>query len=123
MKKFIYIIALVIICCLGTYAQSIPVKKEEAKDMILEMHRKKIDSLDQSLIKILGDRERIVKEIGVYKASKNIPALQASRFQQVLDRAIAAGKKEGLSEEFITSFLNALHKESLRIEEELITKK
>ncbi|CAM4345994.1 Chorismate mutase [Pedobacter westerhofensis] len=122
MKKSKYILALIMICCLGTYAQSVPVKKAETKDMTLEMHRKKIDSLDQTLIKVLGERERIVKEIGIYKAKNNIPALQASRFQQVLDRAIAAGKKEGLSEEFVTEFLNALHKESLRIEEALIQK-
>jgi chorismate mutase len=97
-------------------------KKEEAKDMTLDMHRKKIDSLDQKLIKVLGERERIVKEIGIYKAKNNIPPLQASRFQQILKRAIKAGKEEGLSEEFITEFFNALHKESLRIEEELTQK-
>jgi chorismate mutase len=98
------------------------VKKEEAKDIILEMHRKKIDSLDETLIKVLGERERIVKEIGVYKAKNNIPPLQASRFQQILDKAIRAGKEEGLSEEFITEFLHALHRESLRIEEKVIQK-
>lgn len=97
-------------------------KKEEAKDMTLEMHRKKIDSLDLIVIKVLGERERIVKEIGIYKAKKNIPALQASRFKLVLERAIQAGKKEGLSEEFITTFMNALHKESLRIEEDILFK-
>lgn len=122
MKKYNYIIAVLIICCLGTYAQSIPVKKEEAKDIILEMHRKKIDSLDETLIKVLGERERIVKEIGFYKAKNNIPPLQASRFQQILDKAIRAGKEEGLSEEFITEFLHALHRESLRIEEKVIQK-
>lgn len=122
MKKSKYIIALLMICCLGTYAQSVPVKKEEKKDTTLEMHRKKIDSLDQTMIKVLGERERVVREIGIYKAKNNIPALQASRFQQVMERAILAGKEEGLSEEFIRAFLNALHKESLRIEEELIQK-
>ena len=122
MQKSYYIIALAIICCLGTYAQSVPVKKEETIDVTLDMHRKKIDSLDQTLIKVLGERERIVKEIGIYKAKNNIPPLQASRFQQILQRAVKAGKEEGLSEEFITEFLNAVHKESLRIEEELIRK-
>lgn len=122
MKKYNYIIAIIMFCCLGTYAQSIPVKKEETKDMTLEMHRKKIDSLDHTLIKVLGERERIVREIGIYKAKNSIPALQASRFQQVLERAIVLGKKEGLSEVFVTEFLNAVHRESLRIEEELMQK-
>jgi hypothetical protein len=38
---------------------------------------------------------------------------------QVLEKGIAAGKMEGLSEEFCTELLNAIHKESLGIEEEL----
>jgi chorismate mutase len=82
----------------------------------LEANRVKIDSLDNQLIKILGERERIVLAIGVYKAKNHIPPLQEARFKQVLDKGMAAGNKEGLSSEFITELLNAIHKESLRIE-------
>jgi chorismate mutase len=82
----------------------------------LEANRVKIDSLDNQLIKILGERERIVKAIGVYKAKNHIPPLQEARFKQVLEKGITAGNKEGLSPEFITELLNAIHKESLRIE-------
>ncbi|SEB18948.1 chorismate mutase [Pedobacter hartonius] len=119
MKKYNYIIAVLLSCQGSIYAQSVPVKKQETKDMTLEMYRKQIDSLDKTLIEVLGKRERVVKEIGIYKAKHNIPPLQAARFQQVLDRGIAAGDKEGLSAELITEVLNAVHKESLRIEEEL----
>jgi chorismate mutase len=86
------------------------------KDTVLENKRLQIDSLDKRLFEILGARERVVKEIGVYKAKNKIPPLQAARFQQVLEKGIAAGKMEGLSEEFCTELLNAIHKESLRIE-------
>ena len=86
-------------------------------DNTLEVQRKKIDSLDGKLIEILGARERAVKEIGIYKAKHNIPALQASRFQEVVKKGIEAGQKEGLSPEFITKLLNDIHEESLRIEE------
>jgi len=82
----------------------------------LDANRVKIDSLDDQLMKILGERERIVKAIGIYKAKNHIPPLQAARFKQVLDKGIAAGSKEGLSAEFITELLNAIHRESLRIE-------
>jgi chorismate mutase len=120
MKKYSYIIiAFLVSCYVSIYAQSLPVKKQETKDMTLEMYRKQIDSLDKTLIETLGKRERVVREIGIYKAKHNIPPLQAARFQQVLDRGIAAGEKEGLSAELITEVLNAVHKESLRIEEEL----
>lgn len=85
----------------------------------LENNRKKIDSLDQQLIELLGQRELVVKEIGIYKAKNNIPPLQAARFQQVLEKNIAAGKKHDLSPDFVTEIFNAIHKESLRKEEEL----
>ena len=90
-----------------------------AKDTLLENRRAVIDSLDKQLFEILGTRERVVREIGIYKAKNNIPPLQAARFQQVLDKGIAAGNREGLSAEFCTELLNAIHKESLRIEEAL----
>lgn len=85
----------------------------------LEINRKKIDSLDQQLIELLGQRELVVKEIGIYKAKNHIPPLQAARFQQVLDKNIAAGKKQDLSPDFVTEIFNAIHKESLRKEEEI----
>ncbi len=78
--------------------------------------RIKIDSLDNQLIKLLGERERIAQAIGVYKAKNNIAPLQEARFKQVLDKAKANGKKEGLSGEFIEELMNAIHKESLKLE-------
>ncbi|MGF6930388.1 chorismate mutase [Chitinophaga sp. W2I13] len=86
-------------------------------DTVLENKRKDIDSLDKKLFEVLGAREGVVREIGVYKARHHIAPLQAARFQKVLERGIEAGKKEGLSAEFVTEMLNAIHKESLRIEE------
>lgn len=120
MKRSVYLLATVLLFSyVSVNAQSTPVNMPPAKDKVLELNRKKIDSLDKKLIEVLGERERVVREIGIYKAKNNIPSLQAARFQQVLDKGIAAGAKEGLSAEFITEMLNAIHKESLRIEDEL----
>jgi len=88
-------------------------------DNPMEIQRRKIDSLDKKLIEILGARERAVKEIGIYKAKNNIAPLQPARFQEIMKKSIAAGAKERLSAEFITKLLNAIHEESLRIEESL----
>jgi chorismate mutase len=101
--------------CTITHAQTITVNTKQE----LDASRAKIDSLDNQLMKTLGEREAIVKAIGIYKAKNHIPPLQAARFQQVLDKSIAAGSKEGLSAGFITEFMNAIHKESLRIEGEI----
>ncbi len=98
------------------YSQSAPATTVDAA---LKVHREKIDSLDNQLLKIIGLREQIVKEVGIYKAKNNVPALQSARFQQILIKNIDLGKKMGLSAEFVTELMNAIHKESLRIEEEV----
>lgn len=105
-------IGICIISIGAAHSQTSPVNTQQD----LAAGRHKIDSLDNQLMKVLGERERIVKEIGIYKAKNHIPPLQAARFKQVLDKGIAAGSKESLSSEFITELLNAIHKESLRIE-------
>jgi len=101
------------------FAQQNTVKAPDSGLNILQINRKKIDSLDKKLMELIGERERAVKEIGVYKAKNNIPPLQAARFKQVLEKSIIAGEKEGLSATFVTEMMNAIHKESLRIEDEI----
>lgn len=119
MKKTLFVLGVGVITLLaGTRACA----QTGKSDPFLQSKRREIDSLDRQLFEVLGARERVVKEIGVYKAKNNIPSLQAARFQQVLDKGIEAGKKEGLSAEFVTELLNAIHKESLRIEDALKTK-
>lgn len=110
--KFIPPVYLTLVFCLMfagvSYAQQ--------ADTTLAFHRKKIDSLDQRLIEIIGERERVVKEVGIYKKKNNIPALQKGRFKQILEKNIRMGAEQGLSEKLMTKVMNAIHDESLRIE-------
>jgi chorismate mutase len=99
-----------------SYAQS---TSRDNPDTALAQYRLTIDSLDNALIQLIGQREKIVREIGTYKAKHKIPALQANRFQDVVNRSIAAGKEQGLSPEFITGLMNLIHNESLRLENEI----
>ena len=119
MKKSKYLFILAMLLLLNTTAKAQTVEEKQAPDNTLEINRSKIDSLDRLLMKVIGEREKAVREIGIYKAKNHIPPLQAARFQQVLEKGIAAGKEEGLSAEFVTEILNSIHKESLRIEEEI----
>jgi chorismate mutase len=97
---------------LSTKAQSTSHKPLTA----LEINRIKVDSLDSNILVMLGERESLVKEIGMYKAKNHIPPLQASRFQEILKKTVAAGKQLQLSEDFVIELMNAIHKESLKIE-------
>lgn len=111
-----FLFGTLLMCASSVYSQTTPAP---AVDAALKVQRQKIDSLDNQLLKIIGLREQIVKEVGIYKAKNNVPALQAARFQQILEKNIALGKQMGLSAEFITELMTAIHKESLRIEEEV----
>jgi chorismate mutase len=119
MKKSKYLFILAMLLLLNTTAKAQTVQAKHVSDNTLEINRGKIDSLDRLLMKVIGEREKAVREIGIYKAKNHIPPLQAARFQQVLEKGIAAGKEEGLSAELVTEILNSIHKESLRIEEEI----
>ena len=116
-KRILMVAAMCLISRIASYAQSKAINTKQD----LDAGRVKIDSLDNQLMKILGERERIAQAIGVYKAKNHIPPLQEARFKEVLNKSIEAGKKEGLSAEFITELMNAIHKESLRIEDEKAT--
>lgn len=105
-----------IVKCQDSCAQS---AGSTSADTALMNYRVAIDSLDNSIIQLIGQREKIVKAIGIYKAKHNIPSLQANRFQEVVNRSIAAGKEQGLPPEFITSLMNLIHDESLRLEDEI----
>lgn len=119
MKKYKYLFILTMLLFFNAAAKAQSTQAKRASDNTLEINRSKIDSLDRLLMKVIGEREKAVREIGVYKAKNHIPPLQAARFQQVLEKGIAAGKEEGLSAELVTEILNSIHKESLRIEEEI----
>ena len=79
----------------------------------LEALRQKIDQLDDELMQILGQRMKISEQIGQYKKNNNITILQTSRWNDIIDRASAKGEKLGLSKEFITRYLDAVHMESI----------
>jgi chorismate mutase len=113
---FMFSMSIFVLSSQGSFAQS---AGHESHDTALAKYRLTIDSLDNALVRIIGDREKIVREIGIYKAKHDVPALQVNRFQEVLDRSIAAGKEQGLSPEFITRLMNLIHDESLRLENEI----
>ncbi|WP_343688326.1 chorismate mutase [Chitinophaga sp.] len=85
----------------------------------LSVNRAKINQLDKEIVHLLGQRMEAARAIGIYKQAHNMEVLQSNRFNEVLQKAIEAGKTEGLSEEFIRSLYEAIHKESIRQQEAL----
>ena len=78
--------------------------------------RAEIDQLDEQLWEIIAQRVDVAREIGEWKRAHGEQIVQAERWQQVIEHCLAQGKQYGLSEELIREVMEAIHKESVRIE-------
>ena len=79
----------------------------------LEKMRQQINHLDDELMQILGQRMKIADKIGEYKKNNSVTILQTNRWNEILDRATKKASTLGLSPEFITKYLDAVHMESI----------
>lgn len=79
----------------------------------MEKMRQQINQLDDELLTILSQRMKVADKIGQYKKENNITILQTNRWNEILERAVTKGDKLGLSKEFITRYLDAVHMESI----------
>ncbi len=86
---------------------------EQSFVIALERLRDQINHLDDELLQLLGQRMKIADKIGEYKKANSITILQTSRWNEILERAMAKGEKLGLNKEFIIKYFDAVHMESI----------
>ncbi len=85
----------------------------------LARFRTQIDSLDRQVIQLLGKRMDVVRQVGAYKARRQMDVVQPARFEAILKKNVAIGAQNGLSEGFITELMHAIHAESIGQQEQL----
>lgn len=88
-------------------------QKVEVENTELEKYRQQINQLDDELLQLLGQRMKIADKIGAYKKENEITILQTNRWNEILDSMSSKGEKLGLSKDFITKYLDAVHVESI----------
>lgn len=79
----------------------------------LEMKRTQIDLIDDQIIGLLAKRMKIVDTIGELKKINNVAILQVKRWNEIMERMIAEGTQNQLSEEFVVDVFKAIHQESI----------
>jgi chorismate mutase len=79
----------------------------------LEAMRQQINQLDDELLQVLSTRMKVAQKIGEYKKNNEITILQTNRWNEILERAVAKGGKLGLSDDFVTKYMDAVHMESI----------
>ncbi len=75
--------------------------------------REQIDSLDREILQLLSARMNVAEKIGRIKSENDVRILQAVRWEDIVDRAIASSHTLGLSENFLHTILDAIHIESI----------
>jgi len=78
--------ALLISACIGA---AVPQTAVQAR---LDEYRMQIDGVDRQIVELLNKRAAIVQRIGSVKKEAGLAVAAPAREQQVLDRAVEAGK-------------------------------
>jgi len=105
--------------------QSLVIRDRDAYNKVdktpLDRMRKQIDIIDDEIMNILASRMEVARQIGQYKKENNMTILQNERWLEVLQKFVERGKKNGLSEYFITRIIKSIHYESIEQQEKIMT--
>ena len=88
----------------------------------LNQLRRQIDELDNQLLDLLAKRMRISREIGLYKKEHDMPILQATRYDEILNKRVEQACNMDMDGEFMKTILAAIHEESIRQQMVIINK-
>ena len=105
---------------LQTLIESLLIREKDSGDEDyragIDQLRSRIDYIDEDLLKEFGARMEVSRKIGAYKRDHNVAIVQTSRWDQVLEGVKEKARAYGLSEKFIEDVFNAIHEESIRIQ-------
>jgi len=90
---------------------------------LLEKLRFEVDHLDHELLNILSQRNEKTKQIGEYKKQNNITVLQIARLRKMIQERLDYGKNLELDNSFILKLLQLIHKESIRVQTDIMQQK
>jgi 4-amino-4-deoxychorismate mutase len=86
----------------------------------LQPFRERLDGIDDSIARLLGERLQICREVAVYKSEHGIPMMQPERVKVVRERYLARGAEHDLPEQFTSDLFDLLIATTCRLEDELM---
>lgn len=78
----------------------------------LKTYRKKIDKIDNKIIRLLDKRLIVAQKIGEYKKQNNLPITNLNREKEILNKFSKKTKKTKLKKNFINKLFNLIFKNS-----------
>ena len=76
----------------------------------LKDFRKQINDIDGQIVNLLAKRMQVVEKVGQYKKENNLPPLDNSRWQKVIE------SKKG----FMKKIWKIIHDEALKVEKQIL---
>ena len=105
--------------------ESLQIREKDSGDQDyregIDQLRAQIDILDENLLYTLGSRMGVSRKIGAYKRDHNVAILQMTRWDQLLGAMKEKARGYGLSEKFIEDVFSAIHEESVRTQNEVLS--
>jgi len=95
---------------------------EASPDLIrkkLKPYRRRIDALDAKLLKLIGERFGIVREVAKVKIAHDIPSFLGDRVDEVRENAVGHGLKYGIDPQFIRTLYTLMIYQSCALEDVL----
>lgn len=86
----------------------------------LDTYRERLDSLDEQILQLLGERFDVCREVAAHKGSQKIPVMQPQRVAEVRRRYAAGAAEVDLPPDFTTALFELLIEATCRVEDELI---
>jgi len=86
----------------------------------LEPFRRRLDTLDEEITRLLGERFEVCREIALYKRSNGIPMMQPERVAEVRARYRARGEEHELPADFTAALFDLMIAATCRMEDELM---
>jgi 4-amino-4-deoxychorismate mutase len=86
----------------------------------LEPFRRRIDSIDDEVVRLLGERFEICREVAAFKRERGIPMMQPDRIVEVRERYLARGADAAMPPDFTAELFELLVGASCELEDELI---
>ncbi|MCH7723689.1 MAG: bifunctional 3-deoxy-7-phosphoheptulonate synthase/chorismate mutase [Bacteroidetes bacterium] len=89
----------------------------------MEKQRKKINSIDADIIKLLAERRDLSKEIINLKNEKLSSIRDKPREKELLTKIVGLGKKSGLDSYFVTKVFNEIIGDSVKLQNQIVLDK
>jgi chorismate mutase len=86
----------------------------------LEPFRERLDEVDETIARLLGERFEICRAIALYKRAHEIPMMQPGRVVAVRERYLARGAEVDLPADFTAALFELMIAATCKMEDELI---